>query len=87
MADVDAVPEEWRDRHAADLIGIGAAAQRLGMSVPQLRTAAAAGRVPSLLTDGGTRRFRPIDLALLLAVAREAAHATDGDAARPSEAA
>jgi DNA-binding transcriptional MerR regulator len=62
VADVDAVPQEWRDRHAADLIGIGAAAQRLGMTVPQLRTVAAAGRVPSLLTDGGTRRFRLADL-------------------------
>jgi hypothetical protein len=63
VADIDAVPQEWRDRHAADLIGIGAAAEALGMTVPRLRAAATAGRIPSLITDGGTRRFRPTDLA------------------------
>ncbi len=63
VTDVDAVPQEWRDRHAADLIGIGAAAEAVGMTVPQLRAAAIAGRIPSLVTDGGTRRFRLTDLA------------------------
>ncbi|MQA35296.1 hypothetical protein [Modestobacter roseus] len=62
-ADVDAIPAEWRQRHAADLLGIGAAAQRLGISRVQLRAAADAGRIPVLVTDGGTRRFRPSDLA------------------------
>jgi hypothetical protein len=69
VADVDAIPDEWCDRHAADLIGIGAAAQRLGMSVPQLRTASTTGRLPSLVTDGGTRRFRQDDLDGYLAAA------------------
>lgn len=60
--DVDAVPQEWRERHAAGLLGIGEVAERLRLSTGQVRSAAADGRVPSVVTDGNTRRFRPGDI-------------------------
>jgi hypothetical protein len=62
-ADVDAIPAEWPERHSADLLGIGEAAKLLGITSAQLRAAADAGRIPVLVTDGGTRRFRLSDLA------------------------
>jgi hypothetical protein len=86
-ADVDAIPTEWRERHAADLLGIGAAAQLLGLTSGQLRAAADAGRIPVLITDGGTRRFRTADLDLSRALARGVLGATDPDAAQSPEAA
>ena len=51
-------------------VGIGPAAQRLGVTVPQMRAAATAGRLPSLITDGGTRRFRRRDVERLRHEAR-----------------
>lgn len=60
--DIDAVPREWRERHAAGLLGIGEVAERLRLSTGQVRSAAADGRIPSVVTDGNTRRFRPGDI-------------------------
>jgi hypothetical protein len=59
---VDAIPQEWCERHATHLLTIGEAARRLRLTPGQVRFAAADGRIPSVLTDGQTRKFRPADI-------------------------
>jgi excisionase family DNA binding protein len=47
-------------------VGIGIAAETLGISVDTMRRWADAGQVPTWRTPGGRRRFRPDDLAALM---------------------
>jgi excisionase family DNA binding protein len=72
MQGTELLPAEWIERHQGDLLKIGDAAARSGVTPPVIRDAVASGRLRSFVTDGGTHRFAAADIDRWAAVRRRA---------------
>ena len=56
------LPADWLERHRRDLLLIGEVVKRTGLTAPVIRAEVKAGRLRSLITDGGTHRFDVADV-------------------------